>query len=197
MTQQALSTEAARPAVGTILPRALWQASAVSLAIVGVAAGPALVRNWRPLLAAVRRPAHAPDMAAIGQAPLAVQLHLATLLVAIACTTVLLSGVKGTRLHRVLGWTWSGAMLTTATATLFIAAAPGAPSLHVGGLRLGYLHLFALLTFISVPRAVVAARSHDVGRHAGIIAGFLMGGLGLAGLFAFLPGRLMWRVMFG
>ena len=84
-------------------------------------------------------------------------------------------------------------MLGTAVATLFIPAPPGSPNIF----GLGYLHLFALLAFISVPRAVIAARSHDVDKHARIIAGFLVGGVGLAGLFAFLPGRLMWQVVFG
>jgi uncharacterized membrane protein len=197
VSQQALSTEAPglapRQATRGVLRRALLYATAVSLAIVGVAAGPGLVHNWRRIVADELRPPHAPDLGAIAQAPLPVQLHLATLSVAIVCTIVLLSGVKGSRLHRMLGWTWSVAMLSTASATLFIHAPPGSASIF----GLGYLHLFALLTFISVPRAVLAARSHRVDRHARIIAGFLVGGLGLAGLFAFLPGRLMWQVVFG
>jgi len=193
VSQQTLSTEAEAPALGAVLRRALLQAGAVSLAIVGVATGPALVRNWRPLVARLARPAHAPDLAALARAPLPVQLHLATLAVAVGCTIVLLAGVKGSRLHRALGWTWAAAMLTTAVATLFIPAPDGAPNLF----HLGYLHLFALLTFVSVPRVVMAARAHDVRRHASVVAGFLVGGLGLAGLFAFLPGRLMWQVMFG
>jgi uncharacterized membrane protein len=193
VTQQALSTEAPRSGYGPLLARALITATGVSVAVVAVAVGPSMVKNWRPLAAALRRPAHAPEIAAIAQAPPAVLIHLATLAVAVACTVVLLTGVKGSRLHRVLGWTWSGAMLTTAVATLFIPAPPGAANIF----GLGYLHLFALFTFISVPRAVIAARSHDVDRHAKIISGFLVGGLGLAGLFAFLPGRLMWQVVFG
>jgi uncharacterized membrane protein len=176
-----------------VLRPALISATGVSLAVAGVAMGPALVKNWRGLAAAARRPAHAPDLAAIGHAPLPVQLHLASLAVAVVCTVVLLTGVKGTMLHRVLGWTWAVSMLTTATATLFIPPPPGAASVF----GLGYLHLFALFTFVSAPRAVLAARAHDVDRHARIIASFLVGGLGLAGLLAFLPGRLMWQVVFG
>ena len=85
-------------------------------------------------------------------------------------------------------------MLTTAVATLFIPAPDGAPYRF----HLGYLHLFALLTLISVPRAVMAARRHDVRPPSrASCSGFLVGGLGLAGLFAFLPGRLMWPVVFG
>ena len=102
--------------------------------------------------------------AAIAHAPLPVQLHLATLGVAIACTVVLLAGVKGSRLHRTLGWTWSAAMLGTAGATLFIPPSPGAANIF----GLGYLHLFALFTFISVPRAVMAAGGIMQGARGGI-----------------------------
>jgi uncharacterized membrane protein len=188
VSQQTLSTGG----YGPVLRRALLKAIAVSLAIVGVATGPALVRNWRAVLHAAARPIHAPRLALLVHAPLAVQLHLATLAVAATATVVLLAGVKGTRLHRTLGWTWACAMLATAISTLFIKAPPQAPNIF----GLGYLHLFALLTFISVPRAVWAARRHLVEKHAGIISGFLVGGLGLAGLFALMPGRLMWQVLF-
>lgn len=196
MSQQALSTDPQAPpvpALGPLLLRSAVVACGLASAIVAVAVGPQLARHWRPIAAAMLRPAHAPRLAPIAQAPWPVQLHLATLSVALVCTLALLAGVKGSRAHRVLGWTWSTAMLGTAVATLFIPAPPGAPSVF----GLGYLHLFALLTFVCVPRAILAARSHDVDRHARIIASFLAGGLGLAGLFAFLPGRLMWQVVFG
>src|SRR5205823_14761665 len=62
VTQQALSTEPVRTAYGPVIRRALITASAVSLAIVAVAAGPALVANRRPLVAALARPPHAPDL---------------------------------------------------------------------------------------------------------------------------------------
>jgi uncharacterized membrane protein len=197
VTQQALSTEGRGPAGRAALVRALAPAlaygTAVSVAVVAVAAGPGLTRNWRAISGALLRPPHAPEFSAIAHAPLPVQVHLATMCVAIACTAVLLAGVKGSRLHRVLGWTWSAAMLTTATVTLVIPSPPGMGDVF----GLGYLHLFSLLTFISVPRAILAARSHQVDKHARIVSGFLIGGLGLAGLFAFLPGRLMWQVVFG
>jgi uncharacterized membrane protein len=182
-----------------LLRRALARASLTSVAIVAVvfalAAGPIVVRHPGAFAQALVRtaPLHAPDIAPILAASPAIQVHLATLLVAFAATAVLMAGVKDSRLHRVLGWTWAGAMLTTAVATLFIRATPFGP--HIG--PFGVLHVFALMTFLSVPRAVLAARRHDVASHAGIISGFVIGGLGIAGLAAFLPGRLMWTVFFG
>jgi uncharacterized membrane protein len=184
---------------GPLLRRALAKASLTSVAIVAavfaVAAGPVLLQHPATFARAVfhTAPMHWPDPTPILHAGLAIQVHLATLAVAFAATAVLMSGVKGSRLHRTLGWAWAVAMLTTAVATLFIRAAPFGP--HIG--PFGVLHIFALLTFLSVPRAVLAARRHDVASHAGVISGFVIGGLGIAGLAAFLPGRLMWAVFFG
>lgn len=194
MSQQVLSTGAYGSLLRRSLGRALVWALGVSAAIVGLAAGPALVRNGPQILrAAAAHPPHAPNLALIRQASLPIQIHLVTIAAALAVTAVLLAGVKGSRLHRTLGWAWAVTMVGTAVTTLFIKAAPIGPSFH----GLGLLHLFALLTFIAVPRAVLAARRHDVATHAAVISGFVIGGLGIAGLAAFLPGRLLWQVFFG
>jgi uncharacterized membrane protein len=122
-----------------------------------------------------------------------VKIHLATIAGAIGVAAILMSGVKGTRLHRVLGWSWAAFMLATAVSALFIRAPTGLPS--VGGV--GVLHIFSAVTLVLVPVAVLAARRHDVARHARMMSGLVVGGLGVAGLFAFLPGRLLWTVFFG
>ena len=78
--------------------------------------------------------------------------------------------------------------MVTAASALFI------PSQGAG---LIFLKLFALITLASVPAAVWSARSHKVGRHARIMTSLFVGGIGVAGVLAFLPGRLMWSVFFG
>lgn len=162
--------------------------------IVGLTFIPAAARDRVGFVHAVSRGGslHAPDLTPVLRAGPAIQIHLATIVVALGATAVLMSGVKGTRLHRALGWTWSLAMLATAVSAMFIRAKVG-PNI----LGFGFLHLFAVMTLISVPRAVQAARRHDVASHAGIISGFVVGGLGVAGIAAFLPGRLVWTVFFG
>ena len=45
--------------------------------------------------------------------------------------------------------------------------------------------------------AVAAARRHKVRLHARLMTGLFTGGLVLAGLLAFMPGRLMWRLVMG
>jgi uncharacterized membrane protein len=136
---------------------------------------------------------HAPNLALIAEAPLAVKLHLITIAGAIGVAGILFSGVKGSLLHRTLGWSWVVFMLATAVSALFIRPPPGMPSL-VG---FSPLHLFSALTLIQAPLGVWAARRHDVKRHASLMTGLAIGGLGVAGLFAFVPGRLMWQVWFG
>lgn len=196
VSTEALSTPST---YAPLVRRSLRRATVVSVAIVAViftvAFGPLAFRNPEAFAAAMTRPGalHAPDLGLIAEAPLAIQLHLLTLAAAIGVTGVLLFGVKGERLHRTLGWTWIAAMMTTAVAALFIKAAPFGP--HIG--PFGVLHIFSAMTLVGAPQAVLAARRHDVARHARLLSGLVVGGLGLAGLAAFLPGRLMWAVFFG
>lgn len=192
MSQEALSTAAYPPLARRALLRAAGRSILVALTIVTVATAPfAFDHRYLEFIAA--HPLHAPDWSPVLSAPMAIKIHLATVLAALAVTAVLMSGVKGTRLHRTLGWGWATAMIATAVSTLFIRNGPAFPHLY----GFGPLHLFALITFSAVPRAVLAARRHDVARHAQIIGGFVVGGLGIAGITAFLPGRILWSVFFG
>lgn len=63
---------------------------------------------------------HAPKLDLLAAAPTAIQIHVAAALTALAIGTVLLIGIKGTRVHRTLGWVWVLAMGTTAISSFFI-----------------------------------------------------------------------------
>nr|WP_271165275.1 DUF2306 domain-containing protein [Brevundimonas intermedia] len=134
----------------------------------------------------------APDFGLLAAAPSAIQIHVAAALTALAIGIVLLAGVKGTRLHRALGWTWVLAMGTTAASSFFIHQInPGGPA----GLSL--IHLLSGWTLVGLPMAVYAARRHKVQTHRRAMTGMFVGGLIVAGALTFLPGRLMWAVFFG
>jgi uncharacterized membrane protein len=183
-----MSTPAWRPPVGPILLRSLLFSAAISaLALWRIYAA----RGWS-VLGAFAHP-HAPHIAPILAASPAIKVHLLTVAGAIGIGIVLASGVKGNRLHRTLGWTWSACMLATALVTLFIHAPVGLPSIA----GIGLLHIFAAVVLVFLPLGLLAARRHDTLRHARAMTGLLVGGLGAAGLFAFMPGRLMWQVLFG
>jgi uncharacterized membrane protein len=186
VSDRSLSTT---PAVGPLVLRALVFSSAVT----ALALGPALARNGAGGFLALVRAPHAPDVSPLLAASTAVKIHLATIAGAILVAAILMSGVKGSRLHRVLGWSWASFMLLAASSALFIRAPTGLPSIA----GIGVLHIFSAVTLVLVPLAVAAARRHDVARHARIMTGLVVGGLGVAGLFAFLPGRILWTVFFG
>jgi uncharacterized membrane protein len=132
---------------------------------------------------------HAPRWDLVEAAPLAIKIHLATVLAALALATVQIVGPKGTVFHRVLGWTLAVLLITTAVTSLFIRN-------PAGGL-INPFQIFSLWTLIAVPWGVMAARGHNVRRHAYLMTGLYLGGLLFAGALTFLPGRLMWRIFFG
>lgn len=142
-----------------------------------------------PAMATTRWRLRPPDWDLLfGQSP-AILIHLAAALLAFVLGLVQLIGVKGTRVHRVLGWTWVVAMGVTAVSSLFIR--------QINSGAFSFIHLLSGLTLIALPMGVHAARRHDVGRHAREMRGLFVGALIIAGVLALLPGRLIWRVFFG
>ncbi len=108
---------------------------------------------------------------------------------AFAVGAIQIFGPKGTTLHRILGWTWVIFMMTVAISSLWIRI--------INHGQFSFIHLFSVLTLIMAPMLVYAARKHDVKRHSGIAIRLYAGALLIAGLFTFLPGRLMWQMVFG
>ena len=118
--------------------------------------------------------------------------HLATVLPAFGLGTLLLAGGKGTRRHRGLGRLYMLLMLATGVITLFMPARVGPQVLG----HFGFIHLFSLLILYSVPAGWLAIRRGDVRAHRGNMIGLYVGGLLIAGAFAFAPGRLLHEWLF-
>lgn len=126
----------------------------------------------------------------IAEAPLSIQIHLATVLPAFVLGTWLLFlSRKGSPVHRKLGFAYLGLMIVTAFTTLFIQ------SLRPG--QWSWIHLFVPLTFWGVYSAITRIRRGDVAGHRRSMLGLYFGGLLIAGGFTFFPGRLMYRLFFG
>jgi uncharacterized membrane protein len=121
--------------------------------------------------------------------PLLVWLHLGTIATALALTPVLMLRRRGTSWHRRLGWVWCIAMFATAVITFFIR------DIRDGGLS--GIHLFSLLTLVSVPTLILAARAHKVQSHRNSVRGLIIGGLLIAGFFTFFPPRILGSWFFG
>jgi uncharacterized membrane protein len=85
-------------------------------------------------------------------------------------------------------------MLATATLSLFFNAGSSKPgTMGVFSLDFSPIHAISLFVLIMVPRAVSAARRHDIKRHRAAIRGLVIGALITAGLFTLPFGRTMGR----
>jgi uncharacterized membrane protein len=128
------------------------------------------------------------------RAPLAVQIHVATVVPAFFMGTYLIFiSRKGARHHRVLGYVYLTLMTITAVGALFVRAImPNSPFFG-----LSPIHLFVPLTLFGVVGALHGAWSHNIRQHKRAMVGVYIGGLLIAGTLAFLPGRIMHTVVFG
>jgi uncharacterized membrane protein len=119
-----------------------------------------------------------------------IQMHAFAAMSAFALGIVQFAAPKGTIPHRVLGWTWVTLMAVVSVTAFFIHEirlwGPWSP-----------IHLLAILTAVSLPMGVWYARHHEVARHRRTMIGIFAGGLVVAGLFTFVPGRIMWAVATG
>jgi uncharacterized membrane protein len=59
------------------------------------------------------------------------------------------------------------------------------------------IHILSIVTLITVPLAVVHARRHNVAHHRWSMICIFLGALVVAGIFTFVPGRIMYAVAFG
>ena len=97
---------------------------------------------------------------------------------------------KGTTRHRVTGWLWVTLMVIVSVTAFFIH------ELRVWG-PWSPIHLLAIFTLVMLPLAVLHARNHRVANHKRAMVSIFLGALVIAGLFTFMPGRIMHAVFFG
>ncbi len=124
------------------------------------------------------------------EASLAIRIHAFAALTAFAIGVVQLLGVKGSTLHRGLGYVWVVAMAIVAVSSFWIHEIN-----QLAGFSL--IHLLSIYVLITLPPAVMAARAGQVTRHRYMMGGMFFFGLVLAGAFTFLPGRVMYQIVSG
>ncbi|HEU0296280.1 MAG TPA: DUF2306 domain-containing protein [Anaerolineales bacterium] len=122
-----------------------------------------------------------------------VYLHLATVLPAFAIGAFQLLRRKGTPSHKLLGKIYMVLMLATGLITLAMPAEVGPRFLG----HFGFIHLFSFLTLYSVPSAYFAIRRGNIKLHRANMIGLYVGGILIAGSFAFAPGRMLHEWLFG
>jgi uncharacterized membrane protein len=120
-------------------------------------------------------------------------LHLATVLPAFAIGVFQLLRRKGTPSHKLLGKIYMVLMLTTGLITLAMPAEVGPRFLN----HFGFIHIFSFLALYSVPAAYIAIRRGNLRAHRANMIGLYVGGILIAGAFAFSPGRMLHAWLFG
>ena len=129
--------------------------------------------NFEPLLAA----------------PIQIQIHVASALTAFFIGLILLCAPKGFGFHKTLGWTWVIAMGVTAFSSFFITG--------IFENAFSPIHALSAWVLLGLPFGIAAVRRRNIKKHRDTMTGMFMGGMVIAGLFTFVPGRLMWDLFIG
>ena len=119
-----------------------------------------------------------------------IQVHAFAAMSAFALGLAQFAAPKGTLPHRTIGWIWVALMTIIAFSSFWIHQirlfGPFSP-----------IHLISIFVLVMLPLGVLAAHRHNVGRHRKRMIGLFVGGLVIAGLFTFVPGRIMHAVAVG
>jgi uncharacterized membrane protein len=127
------------------------------------------------------------NLTLIAEAPIAIKIHLVTVIPAFVIGTWLIFfSIKGAWWRRRLGAIYLALMTVTAVAAFFIR------SINSGGLS--PIHLFIPLTFFGVFGALWHIGHGNIRGHRNAMLGLYIGGLLIAGGLTLLPGRLLHRV---
>lgn len=127
-------------------------------------------------------------------APFAVQLHVFTVVPAFFLGTwQIFFSAKGARNHRAVGYVYLSLMTVTAITALFIHQIPAIDIVY----GFGPIHIFSVVTLSGVVGALRGAWTHNIQMHRSSMLGVYIGGILIAGTFAFLPGRIMHAMVFG
>ena len=117
----------------------------------------------------------------------AIAIHLATVIPALPLGAWVLWSRKGTPAHKLGGRIWALLMVITAIDSFWIRELTGG---------IGPIHIFSVITLVSIPRGIYFARIGNIPGHISAMRGVYIG-LVIAGLFAAMPGRLIFATVAG
>lgn len=123
-------------------------------------------------------------------APWQIEVHAFAAMAAFALGASQLALPKGTMRHRTVGWIWVTLMATIAITSFLIHTI-----CSFGGFS--WIHALSILTLVSLPMSVAHARHHRVQQHKRLMLILFFAALVIAGIFTFVPGRIMHDVAFG
>ncbi len=130
-------------------------------------------------------------------APWVVQIHAFGAIAAILLGAVQFAAPKGTLPHKLIGVVWLLLMSAIAISSIFIRPSlyPGLPLVK----WFSWIHLFTVMTAFGIISGMMLLLKGGptLKHHARPFIGIFIGGLIIAGAFAFMPGRIMHQVVFG
>lgn len=119
----------------------------------------------------------------------AVRWHAFPAIAAFALGVIQIVAPKGTVPHRAFGWIWVVLMAFVAITSFFIHTL-----CQVGPFSV--IHLLSIVTLVALPLGVWRARTRRIAAHRRTMQWLFLGALVVAGVFTFLPGRIMHDVVF-
>lgn len=122
-------------------------------------------------------------------APFEVRLHAFPAIAAFVLGGIQLAAPKGTLPHRAMGWIWVASMSLVAMSSFFIHTICTAGPFSV-------IHLLSIVTLVALPLGVWRARTREIRAHRRTMQLLFLGALLVAGVFTFMPGRIMHDVVF-
>lgn len=129
-------------------------------------------------------------MSPLFDADFVIKFHAFSACFAILLLFIVLAMRKGTKFHKIAGRLWVVGMLSTALSSFFI---------HDIRQFLGFswIHLLSIYVLCSCFIGIWYIRNGNVKAHRKTMYGMAIGGLGIAGAFTLMPGRIMYEVFFG
>ena len=122
-------------------------------------------------------------------AGIAIQMHAVAATISFFLGPFILFRKKGDARHKILGRLWAFTMAVTIASSFFIFG------IRTFGL-FGPIHIISVLASFSLVRAIYFARIGNIVAHQNNMRGLYFGALIVAGLFTFLPSRIMSEVFF-
>lgn len=131
------------------------------------------------------------NFSALTLASPAIITHLLFAILAFGLGAIQLVSTKGTRAHRLLGYIWVVAMIIICVTSFSIKEIM--PSGRFGGFS--PIHLLSIFVLGQLTRGIYFAKKKDIKRHRQCMLYTYIGGLVIAGVFTFMPGRLLFKVV--
>ena len=131
------------------------------------------------------------NFSALTLASPAIITHLLFAILAFGIGAIQLISTKGTRAHRLLGYIWVVAMIIICVTSFSIKEVM--PSGRFGGFS--PIHFLSIFVLVQLTRGIYFAKTKDIKRHRQCMLYTYIGGLVIAGVFTFMPGRLLFKVV--